>query len=146
MSPEREADQRGAEQPSGSSAHPEGSIAELAQGWVLAAGSRVQLTARLALAEARLAVMSLSLMLLLVVVAAVFLLAAWGMLMAGVVTGLVGWGVPLWMSLLVFGLLHAIGAWLLIRLTFRLSVHLELPATRRQLGGKPHPEGDQDAA
>lgn len=113
---------------------PEANIVELAAGWVSAAGSRVKSTAELALAEARLAAMSIVLMLLLAVVAAVFVLGAWGLLMAGVVTGLLALGVPSWITLVGLGLLHVVAAWLLLRWMARLSIHLELPATRRQLG------------
>ena len=113
----------------------EANIAELATGWVHAAGSRIKATAELALAETRLAVMSVVLMLLLSIVAAVFVLGAWGLLIAGIVTGLMQLGVPAWMTMLALGIVHVVCAWVLLRWMGRLSVHLELPATRRQLRG-----------
>jgi Na+-driven multidrug efflux pump len=85
-------------------------------------------------------------MVLLAIVAAVFLLGAWGMLMAGVVTGINELGVPIWITLLALGVTHLLCAWLLIRLTLKLSVHLELPATRRQLRGEAAPDGDGHVA
>lgn len=145
-SPEREAAARSAEASPETLVDPEAGIAELATTWVSAAGSRVKNTAELALAEARLAAMSFAVMLLLAIVAAVFLLGAWGMLMAGVVTGLNALGLPLWITLLALGAIHLLCAWLLIRLAMKLSVHLELPATRRQLGGTAEPEEDDDIA
>ena len=112
----------------------EANLFELAGDWVAAAGSRARCTARLALAEARLAATSMALMLVLAIVAAGFVLAAWGLLMASLVTGLLAWGVPAWSALAALAVLHAVGAWLLLRWIARLSVHLELPATRRQFG------------
>ena len=115
-------------------------IVELAAGWASAAGSRVKTTAELALAEARLAVLSLGLMLILAIFAAVFVLGAWGLLMAGAVTALLAVGVSTWISLAGLGALHLLFAWLLLRWMARLSIHLELPETRRQLRGAPGPE------
>ena len=115
-------------------APPEASLFELAGDWVVAAGSRARCTARLALAEARLAATSMALMLVLAIVAAGFVLSGWGLLMASLVSGLLAWGVPAWSALAALAALHAVGAWLLLRWIARLSVHLELPATRRQLG------------
>lgn len=146
MSPEREAASRPSEASPEAFVRPEAGIAELASTWVSAAGSRVKNTAQLALAEARLAAMSVVLMVLLAIIAAVFLLGAWGMLMAGVVTGINELGVPVWGSLLALGVTHLLLAWLLLRLTLKLSVHLELPATRRQLRGEAAPDGDDDVA
>jgi uncharacterized membrane protein YqjE len=119
-------------------------IAQLAAGWISAAGSRVKSTAELALAEAKLAVLSVVLMLLLAIVVAVFLLSAWGLLIAGAVSGLLALGVPLWGSLAVLGTLHLFLAWLLLRWISRLSTHLELPATRRQLSAADG-QGPSDA-
>lgn len=146
MSPERAGAPRSAEATPEAFVRPEASIADLASTWVSAAGSRVRNTARLALAEARLAAMSVVLMVLLAIIAAVFLLGAWGMLMAGVVTGINELGVPIWTTLLALGVTHLLCAWLLIRLTLKLSVYLELPATRRQLRGEAVPNGDDDVA
>lgn len=146
MSQERAASSRTAEASPEALVTPSASIAELVTTYVSAAGSRVKNTAQLALAEARLAAMSVVLMVLLAIIAAVFLLGAWGMLMAGVVTGINELGVPIWSTLLALGVTHLLGAWLLIRLTLKLSVHLELPATRRQLRGVAAPDGVDDGA
>jgi hypothetical protein len=146
VSPEREATARPAEASPEALVRPAASIAELATTWVSAAGSRVKNTAQLALAEVRLAAMSVVLMVLLAIIAAVFLLGAWGMLMAAVVTGINGLGVPIWITLLALGVTHLLCAWLLIRLTLKLSLYLELPATRRQLHGLAAPDGDDHGA
>jgi uncharacterized membrane protein YqjE len=146
VSQEQAADTRPADAPAEAFVRPAASIAELATTWVSATGSRVKDTAQLALAEARLAAMSVVLMVLLAIVAAVFLLGAWGMLMAGVVTGINELGVPIWITLLALGVTHLLCAWLLIRLALKLSVHLELPATRRQLRGVAAPDGVDDVA
>jgi hypothetical protein len=74
-------------------------------------------------------------MLMLAMVAGGFVLGAWGLLMAGVVTGLLALDVPLWSALAGLAALHALCAGLLLCRVTRLSVHLELPATRRQFGG-----------
>ena len=141
MSPEQAADPRQGEASPEAFLSPEVGVTELALSWVSAAGSRVRNTAQLALAEARLAAMSVVLMVLLAIVAAVFLLGAWGMLIAGVVTAILELGVPIWTILLALGLIHLLCAWLLIRWTLKLSVHLEMPATRRQLRGATAPDG-----
>jgi hypothetical protein len=110
-------------------------LLELAMEWVAAAGSRVRCTAELALAEVRLAATSMALMLVLAIVAAGFVLAAWGLLLASLVVGLVAWGLSLWAALAGLGALHVLCSWLLLRWIASLSVHLELPVTRGQLSG-----------
>lgn len=110
-------------------------LLELATEWVAAAGSRVRCTAELALAEVRLAATSMALMLVLAIVAAGFVLAAWGLLMASLVVGLAAWGLPVWATLAGLGVAHVLCAWLLLRWIAGLSVHLELPVTRGQFSG-----------
>lgn len=64
-------------------------IATLAASWASAAGLRVKLISELALAEAKLAAISIALMAFLAMLAAAFVLGAWGLLIAGLVHGLV---------------------------------------------------------
>lgn len=110
-------------------------IATLAASWASAAGSRVKLISELALAEAKLAAISLALMAFLAMLAAAFVLGAWGLLVAGLVQGLVmQLQFPLWPVLLVLGGLHALIAALAWRGAVRLSRNLEFGHTRQQLG------------
>ena len=110
-------------------------IATLAASWVSAAGTRVKLISELALAEAKLAAISLALMAFLAMLAAAFVLSAWGLLVAGLVHGLVvQLQIPLWPVLLVLGGLHALIAALAWRAAILLSSNLEFGYTRKQLG------------
>ncbi len=137
------ADKTGLNQPDNLS---EAGILELATAWLESTGSRLRSTAELALAEARLAAMSLVLMVMLGLIAGVFLLGAWGLLMAGVVTGLLASGVPLWAALALLGAAHLGMAALLIHWIQGLSGTLELPATRRRLSNPAGLEENRHAA
>ncbi len=121
-------------------------IATLAASWASAAGTRVKLISELALAEAKLAAISIALMVFLAMLAAAFVLGAWGLLVAGLVHGLVvQLQIPLWPVLLVLGGLHALIAALAWRAAVRLSGNLEFGYTRRQLG-RHQESGDEVAA
>jgi len=109
-------------------------IINLVAAWVAATGSRIKLTAELALAEAKLAAISISLMVFLAMLAAAFILGAWGLLMAGVVLGLLHLQLPLWPILLVLGGLHVLIAAAAWQAALYLSRNLEFPETREQLG------------
>jgi uncharacterized membrane protein YqjE len=109
-------------------------IATLAASWMTAAGSRVKLISELALAEAKLAAISLALMAFLAMLAAAFVLSAWGLLIAGLVNGLVQMQISLWPILLVLGGLHVLIAYAAWRGAIRLSRNLEFELTRKQLG------------
>jgi hypothetical protein len=87
----------------------------------------------LALAEAKLAAISISLMVFLAMLAAAFILGAWGLLLAGVVLGLHQLQLPLWPILLVLGGLHVLIAAAAWQSAVYLSRNLEFPVTRRQL-------------
>ncbi len=108
-----------------------------AVGWLQATRERVRSVTHLAIAEARLAALSVALMALFGVLAAVCLLGAWGLLVAGMAHGLVQLGLPLWAVLLILGIGHVLGAWLSWRSAMRLSRHLEFAATRAQIRGEP---------
>jgi hypothetical protein len=103
--------------------------------WFSLVGSRVGLSTRLVMAEARLAVMSFLLMLFLAVVTAVFVLGAWGVLIAGITLGLSHIGVPVWASLVGFSVAHAIAAALLVAKIITLSERLEFKRSRQQFAG-----------
>jgi uncharacterized membrane protein YqjE len=120
-------------------------IATLAASWASAAGTRVKLISELALAEAKLAAISLALMAFLAMLAAAFVLSAWGLLVAGLVHALVQMQIPLWPVLLVLGGLHALIAALAWRGAVRLSHNLEFAYTRKQLGQEME-DGDEMAA
>lgn len=109
-------------------------IATLAASWASAAGTRVKLISELALAEAKLAAISIALMAFLAMLAAAFVLSAWGLLIAGLIHGLVQMQLPLWPVLLVLGGLHVLiglAAW---RGAVGLSSNLEFGFTRQQFG------------
>jgi len=128
------------------------SIVSLVTAWVAATGSRLKLTSELALAEAKLAAISISLMVFLAMLAAAFTLGAWGLLMAGLVYGLLQLQLPFWPILLLLGGLHvliAVAAW---KTAVYLSHNIEFSATRQQLGAylpaqeNPSPEAADEMA
>lgn len=108
-------------------------IAELASDWVSTKFSRAGSLARLALAEARLAAMSVALMSFLALLAALFAFTAWALAIAGVVSALLAAGLALWAILLGVALLHVILALSAWNVAMRLGRHVEFRATRRQL-------------
>ncbi len=115
------------------------SIIELASDWMSAASSRVKLTTELAVAEARLAATSVALMAFLGMVAALFAVGAWGMVVAGIIAGMVKLGLSLWISLAIIGAVHLLATVLIWRAAMRLGDHVTFAATRRQLS-KPGDE------
>ena len=122
------------------------SIATLVAGWMSATSSRIRITTELAFAEARLAAISLTLMVLMGMLSALFLLGAWGLVVAGLVAAAAEFGIALWMALAVLSLLHVLGAWLLWRGAVRLSRYLEFAATRQQLRQAEEVGSDVDKA
>lgn len=109
-------------------------LGELASEWASLTVSRLKTTVHLALAEAKLAALSLVLMVFLAVIAAVFALGAWGLLMAGAVVGLQIAGLPLWGSLATLGVLHLVAFVFLWRVMMALSRNLDMSATRYRAG------------
>lgn len=104
----------------------------LASHWLTTASSRVKVMAELALAEARLAAISVALMAFLAMLSAAFVLGAWGLLIAGLVYGLISIGLPVWPILIVLCLVHVVIALLAWRGAVKLSNNLEFPVTRQQ--------------
>ena len=88
---------------------------------------------RLAVAEARLAAISAALMAFLAVLSALFVFAAWGLGIAGIVHLFLDLGVTLWVVLLAIAIVHILGAVLLWSTAMRLGRHVEFRATQRQL-------------
>ena len=85
-------------------------------------------------------------MVVLALIAAVFMLGAWGLLMAGAVMGLLAAGVSVWVALVLLGGAHVLLALLLVRWIRALSAFLELPTTRRRLRNPAGLEEERDAA
>ncbi len=109
------------------------SMTESLARWLQATGTGLATSFRLAIAEAKLAAMSLVWMLFLTVLAAIFALGAWGLMLSGGVIALDGLGVPTWASLLGLGVLQVLAAVILFRAVLRLGERLELAETNRRL-------------
>jgi len=109
-------------------------IVTLAASWASAAGTRVRLISELALAEAKLAAISIALMAFLAMLAAAFVLGAWGLLVAGVIHGLLQLQFPLLPVLLALVGLHVLVAATAWRAAVRLCANLEFGYTRQQFG------------
>ncbi|MGB5739851.1 MAG: hypothetical protein WBM54_10915, partial [Woeseia sp.] len=84
------------------------SIATLVADWMSATGSRLRLTTELAFAEARLAATSLTLMVLMGMLSALFILVAWGLVVAGLVAAGLQFDISLWLMLAGLSVLHAL--------------------------------------
>lgn len=122
------------------------SIATIVADWLSATSSRFRMTAELVFAEARLAATSLTLMVLMGMLSALFLLVAWGLVVAGLVAAALRFGLALWLTLAVLSLMHALGAWLLWRGALKLGRYLEFAATRQQFKKGQEAEHDVGAA
>lgn len=112
-------------------------IGELIADWFSTASARVGDVTRLALAEARLAAVSVALMAFLAMLAALFVFAAWGLGIAGIVHAFLDTGAALWAVLLGIAVAHLIGAVGLWSMAMRLGRHVEFRATQRQLFEAP---------
>lgn len=109
---------------------PAQNIATYTLGWLSSIRSRVHIVCELAIAEARLAATSVAVMLFLAVSAAVLLLGAWGLLLAGLVNGLLQFAIPLWAILVGLALLHILAALFLVWRALGLTENLHFSATR----------------
>lgn len=109
---------------------PEKHILAYASDWFGSLRSRVHITTELALAEAKLAAVSLSVMVFFAVLAAILLLSAWGLLVAGLVHGLQQTGLPLWALLTGVAVIHIAAALLLALRAIRLSDNMSFAKTR----------------
>lgn len=113
-------------------------IVELSQGWLSSIRSRAHITTELALAEAKLAVTSVAAMVLIAVVAAILLLSAWGLAIAGLVIALMqGTEWPLWTILAGLAVIHVIAAVLIVFRALALSENLQFSETRAQFEKAP---------
>lgn len=115
-------------------AAPEKNILAYATGWFGSLRARAHITTELALAEAKLAAISLAFMVFLAVIAAVLLLSAWGLLIAGLVHGLLQTGLPLWALLTGVAVIHVIAALLLAMRALRMSDNMSFAKTRDHIG------------
>jgi ABC-type nickel/cobalt efflux system permease component RcnA len=106
----------------------------------------MRITTELFFAEARLAAISVALMVLMGVLSAVFVLGAWGLAVAGLVALALQFGIALWLTLVSLGLLHAVGAWLLWRGAIGISRFLNFAATRQQFRESEVVHSDVDTA
>jgi hypothetical protein len=106
----------------------------------------MRLTTELVFAEARLAAISVTLMVLMGILSAVFVLGAWGLVVAGLVAVALQFGIMLWLALALLGLLHAVGAWLLWRGAVGLSRYLNFAETRQQFRESEVVRSDVDTA
>lgn len=119
-------------EPTGSSQEePSANILTLVTDWFAALRSRFEITTELAVAEAKLAATSVAIMLILAVATAVFLLFAWGLVLAGIVYGLLQAGIPVFATLAGLVVLHLLGAVLMARKVFSLSENLRFVETRQ---------------
>ena len=123
--------------PKGEVAPAAASIVSLVTDWVSMTNARVRMTTELALAEAKLAAISIALMVFLAMLAAAFVLGAWGLMVAGLVYALVHMTAPLWLVLIALCIVHGILARLFWNHAVRLSRHLEFPVTRQQFTAAP---------
>lgn len=108
------------------------SIVSLVADWMSATSSRIRVTTDLAFAEARLAALSVALMVFMGMLAALLVLGAWGLIVAGIVAAAIQSGIALWLTLTLLSLMHALGAWMLWNGAVKLSRYLNFSATRQQ--------------
>jgi len=112
----------------------------IAGDWTQTLLRQTKASVELALAETKLAASSFLMMIFLAVVAAVFALTAWGIIVAGTVIGLQALGVPIWAGMLSIGLAHALASLLVFLRIKRLSNNLDMQETRRQIFGEEDSE------
>lgn len=105
-------------------------IASLLSEWAGTLSLRLRGSLRLAMAETKLAVTTFVLMIFLVVMAAGFLVMAWGLLLVALVQALSLAGLQLAVAMLSVAGLHILLAWALWRLANRMGKHMEFRATR----------------
>lgn len=108
------------------------SILSLVAEWMSAASSRFRVASELAFAEARLAALSVTLMVFMGMLSALLVLVSWALIVAGVVAAAVQSGIALWLTLTSLSLVHAFGAWMLWNGAVKLSHYLNFSATRQQ--------------
>jgi membrane protein implicated in regulation of membrane protease activity len=94
--------------------------------------------ARLAIAEAKLAAISVAMMAFFGTLAAGFVLLAWGLVVAAVLQLLSAQGIPQWLAMLSLALAHVIAAIFLWRTASRLGSNLDFKVTRGELASVKH--------
>lgn len=107
-------------------------VASHAVGWLKSVRSRFHVVARLAVAEAKLAAVSAATVCLLVLLATLFVLSAWGLVVAGFAIAIVQSGVSIFIVLPGLALLHILIAMLLAKRAATVSEDVGFAATRRQ--------------
>ena len=105
------------------------SIVALVMHWVSLLGARIKLISELALAEAKLAVISFMLMAFLAMLGTASVIGAWGFLMAALIYGLLQLGFQIWAVLLAVGGLHGLLAAVAFRGVVNLGKNLEFRQT-----------------
>jgi ABC-type nickel/cobalt efflux system permease component RcnA len=133
-------------QPAPGSEAESASLVTLVADWMSATRSRIRTTTDLAFAEAKLAAISVALMVLMGMLSALFVLGAWGLVVAGLVAVALKFGISLWLALMSLSLLNVLGAWLLWRGAVKLSRHLDFAATRQQFQNSEEADSDVDSA
>jgi hypothetical protein len=114
------------------------SVGEHTRGWLAATQSRAHSVARLAIAEAKLAAISVAMMAFFGTLAAGFVLLAWGLVVAAVLQLLSAQGIPQWLAMLSLALAHVIAAIFLWRTASRLGSNLDFKVTRGELASVKH--------
>lgn len=107
-------------------------VATHARSWLSATEARAAAVAKLALAEAKLAALSVAMMAFFGTLAAAFTLVAWGLGVAAIIRLLTELDISIWGGMLAMALAHVVAAVLLWRAAKKLGDNLEFSATRQQ--------------
>ena len=107
---------------------------ELVADWLSSVSGRVRASARLVMAETKLAVTTFLLMIFLIILSAGAVMFAWCMLMLAAAQGLMALGLPSLGAIGILFVLHGGIAYGLWRWANALSKHMEFRATRELLG------------
>jgi len=109
------------------------SVGEHSRGWLAAAQSRAHSLARLAIAETKLAAISIAMMAFFGALAAGFIIIAWALVVAAALQFLTTQDISLWVAMLSLALVHGIAAAFLWRSAAKLGDNLEFKVTRGEL-------------
>lgn len=109
------------------------SVGEHTKGWLAATQSRANSVARLAIAETKLAAISVAMMAFFGALAAGFIIIAWALVVAAALQVLTTQDVSLWLAMLTLAVAHGIAAAILWRTATKLSDNLEFKVTRGEL-------------
>lgn len=111
----------------------EAGFAEHSKGWLAATQSRATSLAQLAIAETKLAAISVAMMAFFGALAAGFIIIAWALVVAAALQVLTTQDISLWLAMLLLAVAHGIAAAVLWRTATRLSDNLEFKVTRGEL-------------